>query len=739
MTKAKIYPNGGSNPTIEYSDNTRPNIGVCFSGGGSRSLTCTWGQLIGLTKLSLIKDIRYTSSASGGNWAATTWSYLPDEINDADFLGTLHSPAKLSLDGVNSSFDVNKLPPDSLGNAPTRMFGEMLGKDYLMEFLVSNALYVLPLVIKGDFSLAGKTFMTNFKYAWATAVGEGILKAYNLKNQGEYAWQSTKSFTLSAGYAKDNFPTTAPDIENFNFVKEGRPFPIINTNTLVALADPDNPDPLPVQTPVQVTPVSSGARGQSPTGAITGGGTVETYGFGSTLEQANASNSPVNIKITTPYSLIDIASSSSAFFAESIASVAAKFVQKLIAGEAPPGKLSITEQQNDNLKSLIAKIIPPSSAADDSDDWDDEDDSLVNEFLQGQDSPKEAKAKLKKIVNTPKPKPAGDDEETGYGDDPDDADDFGWHNTPTGENYLDDFLKWILQKVLNKIADEIAEDLVKLANKVIPKYNYWPLGTPSTNQERGFTDAGNQEDTAVNGLLAQTDTGEDNQEPIRVISFLNTDVKLARKGNSPTGQIIVADQVAPLFGICADPKKQTYKKFTDAQRKPGTDEFDPRSLNHVFENSVNPATGKTFFVELQEGLYATSCGADSFATAKYDKLGVAPAFHAQELVTITNPLVNVTAGRKISALWTQNAPMMNWQNGIGDPNLKKEIEEGQKPAAADDAPFKNFPNYATGAKIGLIPKEANCLSQMWAWAVADDASRLKSEIESFINGAKAPA
>ena len=46
---ANIYPKSGSNPTLANSDSTRPNVGVCFSGGGSRALTCAWGQMLGLT------------------------------------------------------------------------------------------------------------------------------------------------------------------------------------------------------------------------------------------------------------------------------------------------------------------------------------------------------------------------------------------------------------------------------------------------------------------------------------------------------------------------------------------------------------------------------------------------------------------------------------------------------------------------------------------------------------------
>ncbi|MFK5970207.1 MAG: hypothetical protein QM487_08845 [Candidatus Marithrix sp.] len=66
INKANIYPKSESNPTISNSDNSKANLGICFSGGGSRALTCAWGQMLGLRTLNLIDEARYISSVSGG-------------------------------------------------------------------------------------------------------------------------------------------------------------------------------------------------------------------------------------------------------------------------------------------------------------------------------------------------------------------------------------------------------------------------------------------------------------------------------------------------------------------------------------------------------------------------------------------------------------------------------------------------------------------------------------------------
>ena len=64
----------------------RKNIAVCFSGGGSRALTCAWGQLLGLNTLKdesgkpLLDEVRYISSVSGGSWAAVLYTFRPESF-----------------------------------------------------------------------------------------------------------------------------------------------------------------------------------------------------------------------------------------------------------------------------------------------------------------------------------------------------------------------------------------------------------------------------------------------------------------------------------------------------------------------------------------------------------------------------------------------------------------------------------------------------------------------------------
>ena len=87
----------------------RKKVGVCFSGGGSRSAAATLGQLCALNELQLIDKIGYISSVSGGSWCSLPFTYLPEHHNDSEFLGRYLEPGDIHLDGADS-FD-----PQSFG------------------------------------------------------------------------------------------------------------------------------------------------------------------------------------------------------------------------------------------------------------------------------------------------------------------------------------------------------------------------------------------------------------------------------------------------------------------------------------------------------------------------------------------------------------------------------------------------------------------------------------------------
>jgi hypothetical protein len=75
----------------------KPNVGLCFSGGGSRSFEATLGYLRGLLDADLLKYVRYLSSVSGGSWANAVFSYHDEDVVTLEeLLGTFTPPEKIT-------------------------------------------------------------------------------------------------------------------------------------------------------------------------------------------------------------------------------------------------------------------------------------------------------------------------------------------------------------------------------------------------------------------------------------------------------------------------------------------------------------------------------------------------------------------------------------------------------------------------------------------------------------------
>ncbi|MEK8017568.1 MAG: hypothetical protein VSS75_011920, partial [Candidatus Parabeggiatoa sp.] len=527
VDKANVYPKSGNNPTISNSDSSKSNLGVCFSGGGSRALTCAWGQMLGLSTLNLIDKARYISSVSGGTWASSIYTYLPDHITDDDLLGTYYPPENLSLIDGTAKLNLNNLNPYSLGQAPAGM-----GIDELVKW---GAIFLIDNLFE----------QSNYKWLWAFLVGKFILEFEGLRAEGEHCWSSSKYFSLSLNYTTGHFPEGAPSTDELFFVRSGRPFLIMNNNIM------ENYDSNVVQFPNQVTPVSGGAQGQTPDATIIGGGSVESYGYSSTLEQDSAASSPVDITVSQPYSLIDIVSTSSAFFADTIANLIKT-------------QVSDPEKKQKLISQIVANLKPEHK------------ETLL------------AKAK----------------------------EDF-WDILDIGEDF---------GEIIGRYLENIVIKDLSFLGKIIPTYNYWPIGKVSQNQETRFTDGGTLENTGILGLLAQTDTGSSNQALINLVVFDNTETPLEKKNS----HIIAAGQAAPLFGIDFDTKKGSYQPFTEEQKDPANQDFKATSLITVFNNSED-SFGNTPFDNLVKGLYAASCGAASGEQPDDSKVNTEAAFYELSL------------------------------------------------------------------------------------------------------------
>ncbi|MGF1681587.1 hypothetical protein [Photobacterium minamisatsumaniensis] len=83
------------------------DIGVAFSGGGTRSACCTVGQLKALHDTGLINRVKYISAVSGGAWASIPYTYVSTQKLE-HYFGDIEEPQSLCWDSVT------KITPNSM-------------------------------------------------------------------------------------------------------------------------------------------------------------------------------------------------------------------------------------------------------------------------------------------------------------------------------------------------------------------------------------------------------------------------------------------------------------------------------------------------------------------------------------------------------------------------------------------------------------------------------------------------
>ena len=353
-----IYPQEGPNPAIINSDPNRAALGVCFSGGGSRALTCAWGQMIGLRSLSsgevsLLDKVRYISSVSGGSWASVLYTYLPDSIPDDEFLPAFFEPQNLRLNSAPSgTMDVSQMGANAMGQVPQK-FANLFDPDPFDNIIAS----FINIVLLKQLDLSD-----SLKWLWMYIVGNDVLAPFGLytyefsflRSGVPWNYVGAKSFSLSQAYGNEhifNLPQH-PDTSNFVYVRTDsqgnvcRPMLIVNTNIVGADA-PDAETMGPIQIPVHVTPVSGGSFGSNPVvpNDIVGGGSVESFGFTSQLQSPQTSQEEVVADFPRDYSLVDITSCSSAFFAA-------------ILAQSVPGVINtMMAMDDDNLTDFVGNLL----------------------------------------------------------------------------------------------------------------------------------------------------------------------------------------------------------------------------------------------------------------------------------------------------------------------------------------------------------------------------------------------
>ncbi len=235
----------------------KSDLGVAFSGGGTRSAAAVAGQLRGLKKIGLLKQIKYISSVSGGAWGATPFTFLPESFDEDEFLGEILSPTDITIDSLNAT-----------------------SKKSLVGAIANS-------VITDDFFAEAAKLGGDETYS--RAIGNIFLEPFDLGDDGQF--MSFDEATVSAALERnskeddDDYYLKRTD---FYVARPNRPF-------LIAGATLFSGQQRSPKVHTEFTPYYSGTRNYFDLNEPIGGGYLETFGADS--EKPKRSAKTVKVKV----------------------------------------------------------------------------------------------------------------------------------------------------------------------------------------------------------------------------------------------------------------------------------------------------------------------------------------------------------------------------------------------------------------------------------------------------------
>lgn len=277
-------------------------VGVCLSGGGSRAASASMGELRGLRHLGLLDQVGTLSTVSGGSWAGVTYTYLPSDISDDEFLGgVVANPADLTWAhhaGEDPARALDVLDAHALGSLATRIgLVELLAKAAELYVELGDSPHVL----------------------WCRAIGALVLEPFGLgatTGKGVPATYFTDSAAwLDAAILPMNPGLSANDFEVVQ--KPGRPHLVTNSTLFypagVRLRRSAAGSAELVPFPIEASSTQVGVP--FPLAQGIGGGFVDPFAFGGRAPAAPPAGN--RVEVVTPadrFALSDIAGASSSAF-----------------------------------------------------------------------------------------------------------------------------------------------------------------------------------------------------------------------------------------------------------------------------------------------------------------------------------------------------------------------------------------------------------------------------------------
>ena len=293
-----------------------PFVGVCLSGGGSRSAAASMGALRGLRNLGLLEKVTFLSTVSGGGWAGIPYTYCPDAISDDELLGPL------VLDPSVLTWDASRDPRHALDVLSPQAIGSLCTRVGITEFFEQ----VFTLYSDG----------VPPKSLWNRAVGKLVLEPFGLGDQlannvptmyFSYTtwWRDNVVLKANHGLKAADFYTV-----QMSAGRAHRPYLVTNSTFFYPPAADSasaihgrskvldvNASPYPFEGTPMVAGVPPSFPGAGREGRDLGGGFVDPFVFGSSAP----GKPPVNQTFTVPtpsarFALSDIAGTSSSAYVD---------------------------------------------------------------------------------------------------------------------------------------------------------------------------------------------------------------------------------------------------------------------------------------------------------------------------------------------------------------------------------------------------------------------------------------
>ena len=272
----------------------RSDLGVAFSGGGTRSAAATVGALRGLLSNGWLRRVRYIAAVSGGSWASVPFTYAP--ADPATLLGPMMAPEQLEKALVEA------LPPkQSLARS-------IVDSKLLAPGAAEAAkLWAQSELLKRDITPQVQSFLNRFvrgaaDETYANILGKIFIEPYVPDGtERRYTWNTPSINTI-----KELNPSLS--VSDFVQATVDRPFLIV-TGTMIYMHPAYD---YPRLIPVEYTPLYTGVRQQF--GTRLGGIYVSPYAYDvAGADQPRDGRLRVRVRpADRPFTLADVIASSGA-------------------------------------------------------------------------------------------------------------------------------------------------------------------------------------------------------------------------------------------------------------------------------------------------------------------------------------------------------------------------------------------------------------------------------------------